>query len=244
MALSNSFDYTDTITAGVACKDALQDAGIVPVGKDPEPEEYEKALRKANLILKQWSGLPNFLVWKRKTASLTLSAKISFDLQPTGGDLDIQVPEEILVATLKQSSNSEIVMQPMTLIEYRTIPNKQDTGTPLKYYYEQQLTKGVLYLDRIPSDITDTIEIAYRQPFNDLDSTGDSIDLLSYWYKAFIDKLTIEVCKAWSRQATQDMYATANESYRLALQHDPETEISFFEPNRIITNGRGMRTNY
>lgn len=244
MALSNSYDYTSTITAGVACMDALQDAGIIPVDREPSADEYEKALRKANLILKQWSSIPNFLVWKRETASLTLSAKISFNLQPSGGDLAIQVPEKILVATLKQSSNSEIPMQEMTLEEYRTIPNKQDTGTPLKFYYEQQLTKGVLYLDRIPSDITDTIEISYRKPFDDLDDTGDSIDLASYWFKPFIDRLTIEVCKAWSRPATQDMYSAFQESYALALQHDPEIEISYFEPNRILTNGRGMRNNY
>jgi hypothetical protein len=101
MALSDSFDFT--IQAGDAITDAAQDAGLVPVGQEPDTDLFTKGLRKTNLIMKQWQGLPNFLVWQINRSTLTLTAKRSFSLKPTGGDLDIQIPEKILTATLKQT---------------------------------------------------------------------------------------------------------------------------------------------
>jgi hypothetical protein len=133
-------------------------------------------------------------------------------------------------------------MTSMTRRQSDQIPNKTNTGTPLQYYYEQHLTEGILYVDVIPATLTDTIKLTWRKPFDDLDATGDEFALPKYWYKALIDELTIELCKGYSRQATQDMYMAAQKSYNLALQHDPETTVQYFEPEKLDVDGRGYNS--
>jgi len=91
-------------------------------------------------------------------------------------------PLTILAAEMRNSSGIDVPMLPMTLQEYEALSSKAANGTPQRYYYEDTLTDGTIYLDAAPTDITQIIRIVYLSPIEDFDASSDTPDYDQNWY--------------------------------------------------------------
>jgi hypothetical protein len=172
-------------------------------------------------------------MWQRERASLTLVAdQGSYDLKPTGGDLDIQIPTHIIAASLRNASNQDTPMRRMTLEEYESIGDKTADGDPGAFYYERRTDTGKLYLDFQPSDTTKSIRIIYLQPIEDIDSAANDLDFPVEYHLPIAHQLGIHVAPKFGIPLTQDHYTQAQASAQLVQTFEPQRSTVFFEPGK------------
>ena len=233
--MATSGTYTVTYTANELVKAALRKIGAIDTGETVGSQPMADGIEALNMILFQFRGggniyTPSMRMWTRERASLTLSGSISFDLQPTGGDLDIQIPEEILSVLIRNSDDTDSILESMTLEQFEAISDKTAEGTPTRYYYEKRLDKGVLYFDFIPETLTDTCEIVYRQPIEVITGSANEIDCEPHWRRPLVMTLAVDLFPEYYRtQVPADLVELKEQSLRLAQTFQPETTNLHFE---------------
>jgi len=235
--MTTSGVYTEDRIVKVLHEDALRSLNVLEPDESADTDQITICIRALNDLIYQFKGpegpiSPGMKVWQRERDSLTLSAKNNFDLKPSGGDLDIQIPVEILYASLKNTDDSEIRLWPMSYLEYQTIGDKTATGSPSRYYYEKRLDKGVLYLNTVPSDLTDTIELLHRQPLEIVTKKTETLDVEDYLLRAFKWGLAVEVGPIFVENIPQAVMDLASASFAMAQTFQPENSDEYFQPGR------------
>lgn len=235
--MATSGTYTLTTTVSHIISEVLEHAGAIEAGETVDSNDSASVMRSLNYLLFQMNqdetmSQSGMKMWTRERSDLTLTAKISFDLKPSGGDLDIQIPTEIIGAKLKDTDDDESAMQPMSFAEYNAIANKTDTGTPSKYYYEKRLDTGKLYLDCVPSDTTDVITLTYRQPLEVLTATTEELDIENYYIRALIYNAAVDVWPKFNpgKEVTRTLAGLAEQSMKAAQRFNPSNTVLFFQP--------------
>jgi len=236
MTTSSSYDFT--VTTQEVIEEALEWIGFLASGETPEDDDLTVCRTTLNLLVKLWSGpnnrfMPGLKMWQRERASLTLVASQgSYDLKPSGGDLDIQIPTQILTASLRDSSSNDTPMRSMTLEEYESIGDKSADGDPGAYYYERRTDTGKLYLDHKPSDTTKTIRLVYLQPIEDLDANANDLDFPVEYHLPIAHQIGVHVAPKFGIPLTQDHYAQAQASAQMVQTFEPPRSTVFFEPDK------------
>jgi hypothetical protein len=233
MGTSGSVDFT--VTRNEIITAALRLVGAVADGDDPSSSQLSDAAQALNMIVKQWAGpssiyLPGFQMWQRERASLTLTAKASFDLKASGGDLDIDPPVKILIATLKTSDGYETPLTPMLLPEYQSLADKSAEGDPTKYYYEKQLSEGTIYFDYVPSDTTKTVELTYLRLLEDFDEAANNPDFPQQFYRPLKFALAVDIAPEYD-YPIERLGLLLQQSLELAC-FDPENINAYFQPGK------------
>ena len=239
MTTSGIYIITQTFTQLLT--DALVDLGVLDVDESPSANQLAAGIRKFNGLLFQLKGPKTHFLssergWTRETASLTPSAsKATYSLQPSGGDLAVQIPTEILAVLMRNTAtSSDTPLTYMTHDEYRLIPNKVAVSTPTRWYYEKRLSEGLLYLDSYCSaDIVSgyTFQITYRQPLEVVTDGTQTLDIPPEWNRAFEWNLARELApgftideKTWTR-----VVSLANEAMGVANTHEIESPPMFYQ---------------
>jgi hypothetical protein len=206
-----------------------------------EAVELADGLQALNMLVKNLMGPPNFLAkgiktWQRKTASLTLTAKIEFSLKSSGGDLNIDIPAKVLHANYKIASNdNETPLREMTYQQYFQIADKTATGTPNRYNYQRELDAGKFRLNVVPTaaivSAGNTIEIAYLTPLEDFDAGANDPYFPQEWYRPLKWLLAQEMHPESGRAMPAEVAALASQSVESANTFEAEKSDIFFEPN-------------
>ena len=244
MTTSGVYVVTQTFTQLLT--DALVDLGVLDIDESPSANQLAAGIRKFNNLLFQLKGpkthfLPSERGWTRETGSLTPSAsKAIYSLKPSGGDMNIQIPTEIMIVLLRNTStSSDTPLKQITHDEYRLIPNKVETSTPTRWFYEKRLDEGLLHLDcysnaTIVSGYT--FQITYRQPLEVVTAGSETLDIPDVWNRAYEWNLARELGpgfsvdgKTWDR-----VVALANESIGIANTHELENPVAFYQPGKDI----------
>lgn len=95
----------------------------------------------------------------------------------------INRPLRIISARRRNSDNIDTIVTPISRQEYFDLSNKASDGEVNQYYYDPQLTNGVLYVWPLTTDVSNTLKITVYDPVNDLDSTDDNIDFPVEWMR-------------------------------------------------------------
>lgn len=236
MATSGTYDFT--VNASEVIAEALEWIGFLAAGETPETVDSNTCLQTLNLLIKLWSGqenrfMPGLKMWQRERASLSLvSNQGSYDLKPSGGDLDIQIPTHIITASLRNSSSQDTPMRRMTLEEYEGIGDKTADGDPGAFYYERRPDTGKLYLDIQPIDTSKTIRLVYLQPIENLDATANDLDFPVEYHLPIAHQLGIHVAPKFGIPLTQDHYTVAQGSAQMVQTFEPQRSLTYFEPDK------------
>lgn len=235
MATSGSTDFS--ISGDDIIKYGLLEIGAIAVGETPSDAEMVHGRKKLNMLVKQWMGpnsmfAPGLKMWARERATLTLTAKNTFELKPTGGDLDIAIPVSILSAVRRNTDDVDTPLKPMTLDEYEALGTKSETGTPTKFYYERQLDAGYLYLNMVPDDTTDTIPLVYLRILEDFDSADDTPDFPQEWYRPLVYNLALELAPGYGVTASRGLQALAASSLAMAQTFHPDSIVTYYQSRR------------
>lgn len=197
---------------------------------EPTPSDMARANRRLNMIAKGWQGR-SLGLWLNKIGTLTLTAnKQSYNLGP-GGDLVITKPLSILEARRVDTDGNELLMTPMSRMEYMQLPLKSSSGEVTQYYYDRQLTTGTLYVWPIEADLTAVIKFTYRAVIEDFVDIDNTPDFPQEWYSALHWNLALELCPAYQvppqrRNEIKEMAVMWLEA-AAGFDREQETSVSF-----------------
>lgn len=140
-------------------------------------------------------------------------------------------PLEILSVVRRDRDGDDTPLYAMTLEEYEAIPDKDDEGTPLRYYYEPQLYRGELYLDCAPDDLTDVLRIVYVSPVEDFDQATDTVDYDANWLRPLVYGLAVDMVPRYGMDARlPTLKMLRDEALSIARNAHAETSIVYFQP--------------
>jgi hypothetical protein len=145
-----------------------------------------------------------------------------------------QRPEIIETVVLRDSTYSDIPMKAITLQDYDMLSYKVQPGAqsdPTYYYYEAQLTNGVLYLD-VPgaADTSKHLHISYMEPVQDFVNTTDTPDYPQRWYMALTWGLTKQIAPMFNLPFSKDMQDNLNDALAIAREPDSDVNNIYFVP--------------
>lgn len=184
MALTNSTDYS--IDRDTLIKASLRLIGVGSIDEAPTASEITNAGEALNIMVKAWQA-DGLHLWQIRDYSLPPTlATAQYSLgSATIGHRPLRI---VSIDYKNTASNIEVPMTELSRAEYNNLPNKAETGTPVQFFYDPQLTNGQLYVWPTP-DATFvagyTMEIEYQKPFDDLDVVStDDFEFPSEWYEA------------------------------------------------------------
>lgn len=109
------------------------------------------------------------------------------------------------------ASGYETPLDPMmSREEYRDLPNKTQTGTINKAFYDPQLSTGYLNLWQPLSAITDLVNFTWWRPIEDFDAAGNNPDLPQEWIAALYWNLALELTARYPVSPTVYQRIAAN----------------------------------
>jgi hypothetical protein len=98
------------------------------------------------------------------------------------------------IASQLETTISETQGSLMARLDYQALPNKAQTGTINRAFYDPQRDTGYLYLWQPPSIVTDLVKFTWHRPIMDFDNASDNPDLPQEWFDALVYNLAISLC--------------------------------------------------
>jgi hypothetical protein len=190
---------------------AMEDLGIYAPGfQSPTAGQITTMSRRLNMMLKAWQAAGVGL-WLNQLTTLTLTAATqSYLLGPGGVDCivggvtgKIAKPLSIVEARSVTTSGTELPLVPQSRDEYMSLPLKSSTGQTNLYYYDRQLTNGVLYLWPVETDLTTVVKFTARTPIQNFENIADTPDLPDEWFDAIHFNLALRCAPAFKIDAKQ-----------------------------------------
>jgi len=237
--MTTSGTYAITITATQMCAAIYRTLGIIAAGQAPDAQQTQDAIQAINMWMLQQKGpenasRPGQMMWLRETDELSLNeGQFLYELKPSGGDLDIQIPTEILSASLRNEDDEDTLLTPMTRASYELISDKTGYGSPIRYCYEKMLDVGNFYLDQAPDETAAeyTIRIVHRRPIEVITAGSETLDVEDFWFRSMKYNCAIELALEYGMEPSNTLIALAAESKALVSTFYPENvEDIFFQP--------------
>lgn len=142
-----------------------------------------------------------------------------------------QRPIRIVDALWRDSSDNDSPLEILNGDEYKTIPDKTSTGTPLQVYYDPQISTGVLYVWPKPETVNGVIVMSAVYPIQDMDAATDNIEIPAEWFQAVMYGLAVEIAPQYPEQVSSQTYRElrerASEELEAAKMADSEVSYTF-----------------
>lgn len=133
-------------------------------------------------------------------------------------------PLDILYASFRDTSGIDRRVYPMTLEDYEGLSIKTTESDPMRFYYEGQLTDGVLYFDNEVSDATDVVRIVYASPTEDFDAAANDADYPQVWLRPLSFGLSVDTCGSFGQEARMPYFKTLRDE-ALAIARNANGEM-------------------
>lgn len=161
-----------TMTAQELVTAAMQELGLISAGEQPTSEEGELGMQRLTWMLKSWQA-QGMNLWRDQEFTITFpidTATVTLD------PIVIDVPE----ARLVQTSTFERPLQRWENGQYRSIPNKAQSGTPTAFYIDKQRDAVTMTLWPVPFQEYDVIFTGARV-IEDVTELTQTIDAPQMW---------------------------------------------------------------
>jgi hypothetical protein len=218
---------------------ALRTLGVNSQGEATGTDDRTNLAFALNLIIK---ALPieTWLLWAYIDLQVPLvSGTSTYTLGPSGTVVGIR-PNRIARAWMRNTNNSpatDVPMQQLARSDYDMLTPKQTPGIPVNYYYDPQLTNGVLYTWPVISDAGYTMILSCQRTLQDVASIGsasiETFDIPQEWLLPLKWFLCDEVSHEYSLnlQKVQFIKARADEWREKIVNYTREEEGIYFTPN-------------
>lgn len=239
MATSGSYDFTVNTTQIVTR--ALQILGVLPGGTSATGDQLTDATLHLNLMLKSWQN-DGMQLWRvaEKTFAVgdgLLSGTYAYTLGTAGTITTSGRPEDLLGVYYRETSTSN--QTPMIRIsreQYYALPNPTTSGTPTQYWYDPLLTPKIYFWPAPDDNFMNnyTVVIVYQMPFDDMDSTTDTLAFPQSWELAVVWNLAEQLSTEYGLPIPERQWVSqeALKHKNMALMWDTEHTSIFFQPGR------------
>lgn len=222
------------------CTDALSNLGVVAPGKDASQARaagnLTHAARALNRLVKSMDA-DGELLWRVERRTIFVSG---FDLTPidvtspgftcAADVLEVDEPMRYTPASDPTGATGTII-QAMSRDDWMSLPDREQLGTPLRYYAERSLNSVAIYFSPIPTANADMIEYAAYIRAADFVTGADTPDFLQKWTGCLVYGLTAELAAAYGQMDKLSAYRQMflEEKARL-LADDGEKGRTFLVP--------------
>jgi hypothetical protein len=201
-----AFDLTarDIVTT------ALEENGIIRLGRDPKAAELDACIRRLNGMLKSWSLRAN--LWREDSAEYTIPGG-------TGSiALEDDVQEVINVRFLQSATNSRPLYR-WEQEQYRSLPNRASVGNPTAYAIERTIAGLTLKVWPVPADDID-VEVDYIRAAEIITNAGQTVDFRAEFQEAIYSNLAVRCAGIFGVEPSAELVARARELEGLVLDYD------------------------
>lgn len=117
--------------------------------------------------------------------------------------------------------------------QYFDQPNKTTQGRPTQWYYDPQLSLGVLYLWQTPDTVNNLVNFNIERPLQDIDSKSNTNYLPTEWGEVFVFTLAHRISFEYgvSAQKRSELKREANEALALVMGWDREDAEVNLQPD-------------
>ena len=230
MAVSGSIDFN--LVTNDLITEAFDLCGIGSEGEAIAADQYARARRSLNLIIKAWSA--NEHLWlKTETAVTPVASQANYAL----ATLFSEKPLRVLSVRRRDSSGIDTPLYEMSRQDYDETPNKTTDSIPVSFYYDPQTTTGTLYLWPRPSTAfatSDTLRVTWVRRMDDFDGSSDDADLPQEWLQALSYALAEQLALKYGVSADIRTEIAAR-----AAQYKAELEAWDNEPASLFLQPEG-----
>jgi hypothetical protein len=208
-----------TYTALEFCTEALREAGVVAIDDSADPETFEVAIKRLNMMLKAWQNTA-ITIWKQSSGSITITnATASYTLSERPLRLD----------TVTRKNGNEVWLTRMTRQEYNELPSKTQAGTTSSFYYHRQRTQGELFVWPVLATGVGTFEWSGVTEIEDITKGTDVVEIPGEWFEAALYGLAVRVGGAFGvdLQKVAVIKSQAQQSLAEAKGGDVEGTVTF-----------------
>lgn len=140
-------------------------------------------------------------------------------------------------------SNQDIPMVQLSRDTYFNIPVKNTSARPNQFYYDKQLSSGIIYLWPIPDSSTNMIVLTFIKQIYDFDAANDDPDFPVEWLQALILNVAYRLSRSYGRfdpNEREQLKRDAEQALADAEGYDREPTSIYFQPatNININNYR------
>lgn len=130
-------------------------------------------------------------------------------------------------------TGSEIEMIPLSNSDYFALPNKNDSGTPVQYHFNPDISSGAFYMWPAPSSDDTIAKFTYYAQLTETNSTADNVDFPDEWVSALVSNLAVRLQLHFPGLVDGThaalMRARAESSLTAAMDWDQGDESIYFE---------------
>lgn len=235
MAVSGSTDFS--VDRNTLIQDSMRLVGALEAGETPEAQEINDASRALNMMMKYLHAKNGLPLWMKREQSITLvDDQRQYTLGPTG-DVVMDRPMRLLKVIRRDSSDNDIELHKLSQDEYWEQTPKTINGTPNSYFYDPQLTNGVLNVWPVPgtTEATEfTLQILYLKPIDDMDSATDDFEIPQEWYEVLKYGLALRLAPEYGLPIQERR--ELRRDYLIILEgtedFDVEDSSVYFQPDR------------
>lgn len=146
-------------------------------------------------------------------------------------------PESIQNAQSTLSSGTDISMQPLSRDTYYNIPVKDTAGRPNQFYYDKQLSLGIISLWPVPDNATNKVEFTWIEQLFDFDAATDDPDFPVEWLQPLILGVAYRLSRKYGRldmQGKEQLKRDLDEALEDVEGYDREETSIYFQPATSI----------
>lgn len=236
--MATSGDTTWQLQRDSIIKAALRKVNALFEGQTPTTEQINTGAEALNALVTSWraDGMP---VWAMKKFTFSTVAGQQDYTIGVGQSLNTPMPLKVTEAVrINNISGNRVPLNIYTDYDFKLLPNPSQ-GTPVQIYYQPLSTYGTLRLWPIPDTnfaTNSTIEITYQRPFEDFDNATDEPDFPSYWTRALIYGLAVDLApeNGLPLRDRTELRAEAKEIKDLALSFGTEEGSIRFMPDWVL----------
>jgi len=146
----------------------------------------------------------------------------------------MQRPLRILDMQRRDENDRDVEVTELGRADYRNLPNKTATGTPVQYYFDPQTGNSNLNLWLAPSDERFTMRFTAAMSIEDFDAASDDPDFPIEWVEALAYNLAQRLIPTYGDTlGKMDRMEVANQAALLkqnVKEWDQDTSSVVFEP--------------
>lgn len=230
MSTSSSTNFS--LTTNQIIEESFDIAGVGSEGEAISADQYARARRSLNMIVKHWGG--DERLWLKTEASVTLVAS-----QATYALATLFSVKPMRVLSVRRRVTSGTIDTPLIELsrqEYFDLPNKNIDSVPTQFYYDPQRDTGTLYVWPRPSTATatdQTLQLTYLRKIEDFDNSNDDPDLPQEWLRALCYTLAGELALKYGVAADLrgEIAARASSYYEKISGWDIEPASIYIQPD-------------
>jgi hypothetical protein len=174
-----------TVTRDQIINAALRSLKVISAGQSGSTDDITDCAFALGLILNTMNT-DGYMTWLYQTISVPfVASQASYTIAESSADVTAFRPVRIAHAFRRDSSTppNDVDMAQLSRQEYDMLTPKTLEGVPTQFFYDPQLTAGVLYVWPVPEDTTYSARLSIQRPVQDITASTQNFDVLREWYQ-------------------------------------------------------------